>query len=332
MKRFMLVLLVLLLVGSACAGGDDSGDSSASSGADMEAASQPEFAGNEDRLSDEGRAGDSGGSTASGGAGLSYDSASEEVAAADTTAGSYGAGGGSDGDQPAARDLIALPADQKVIKTADIEVEVAKDEVDDAVQDAIALAERHGGFVLSTTLDEDKRSNAAIAIRVPSEEFEAALGGLKDVGKLLSETVQGRDVSEEFVDLKARLRNLQAQEVVLLRLYDRAQTVVDTIRIQREVQDVQLEIERHRGRLRFLEDRTSLSTIGIRFTEVGATPPKKETPKGAIARAWEQAKDLALGVVSGVIVATGFVVPVGLLLLAAFLLFRAFRPRFEAHT
>ena len=331
MKRSMLFLVVLLLVGSACAGGGDSAETSASVGADMEDSDAPDFGGNEDRLSDAGRAGSDGTAT---GSSASYDgdAAAMEVQAADTTADSYGGGGGDDSGGAAERDLTALPTDQKIIKTADIEVEVAKDEVDDAVQDAIALAERHGGFVLSTTLDEDKRSNATIAIRVPSGEFEAALGDLKDVGKLLSETVQGRDVSEEFVDLKARLRNLQAQEVVLLRLYDRAQSVVDTIRIQREVQDVQLEIERHRGRLRFLEDRTSLSTIGIRFTEVGAAPPKDDTPKGAIARAWEQAKDLALGVVSGVIVATGFVVPVGLLLLVAFLLFRAARPRFEAHT
>lgn len=331
MKRSMLVLLVFLLVGSACSGGDSS-DTAASSRTGSVSVGEPEFAGNEDRLSDEGRFGGGGsGGTSSGGARAAHTTASQELAG-DTTAGSYGAGGGDNGELPAERDLIALPTDQKVIKTADIEVEVDKDEVDDAVHDAIALAERHGGFVLSTTLDEGRRSNATVVIRVPSEEFEAALGGLKDVGKLLSETVQGRDVSEEFVDLQARLRNLEAQEVVLLRLYDRARSVVDTIRIQREVQDVQLEIERHRGRLRFLEDRTSLSTIGIRFTEKGAAPPKEETPKGAIAQAWEQAKDLALGVVSGVIVVTGFLVPVGLLLLVALLLFKAFRPRFEAHS
>lgn len=318
MRRWMMVLVVLLLVGSACSGGSDEGGDAAGSSGEM---------------SRQDGAADGGGDEA-------FEMSAEVpagkpavVADGDTTAGSYGAGGSDAGSEPAQRDVIPLPSDQKVIKTADIEVEVGKEDVDDAVQDAIALAEQHGGFVLSTTLHEDERATATVAIRVPSEEFEAALGGLKDVGKLLSETVQGRDVTEEFVDLKARLRNLEAQEAVLLRLYDRAQTVVDTIRIQREVQDVQLEIERHRGRLRFLEDRTSLSTIGIRFTEVGAASSIKQTePKGAIARAWQQAKDLALGVVSGVIVATGFVVPVGLLAMIAFLLFRALRPRFEAHT
>lgn len=322
MRRWMMILVVLLLVGSACSGGSDEagGADTSSGGMSLE----------EDGFDAQEAAGQPG--TASGSGGRTSASYDGDAVLADTTAESYGAGGGSDGSGDLAeRDPIALPSDQKIIKTADISVEVGKEDVDDAVQDAIALAEQHGGFVLSTTVDQDDRSSATVAIRVPSQEFEAALGGLKDVGKLLSETVQGRDVSEEFIDLEARLRNLEGQEAVLLRLYDRAQTVADTIRIQREVQDVQLEIERHRGRLRFLEDRTSLSTIGIRFTEVGAVGPKKPTPTGALAKAWEQAKDLALGVVSGVIVATGFIVPVGLLMIIAFLLFRALRPRFEAH-
>ena len=328
MRRWMMLMLVLLLVGSACSGGDDE-SSGGDTGAAGMASEQESFSGNGVEGEPGVAGGGSGGGSSSSGA-LSASSDGDMVA--DTTAGSYGSGGGDEAAAPEERDLTALPSDQKIIKTADIKVEVGKDSVDDAVQDAIALAEQHGGFVLSTTVDQDNRSSATVAIRVPSQEFEVALGNLKDVGKLLSETVQGRDVSEEFIDLEARLRNLEGQEAVLLRLYDRAQTVADTIRIQREVQDVQLEIERHRGRLRFLEDRTALSTIGIRFTEVGAVIPKEETPKGAIAKAWDQAKDLALGVVSGVIVATGFVVPVGLLMIIAFLLFRMLRPRFEAHT
>jgi hypothetical protein len=319
MRRWMLIFVVLLLVGSACSSGGDDAESVSGVSADMEDAG-----------------GDGGERASVGQASYDEDGAVEgpvgapEPAALGDSAASGGSSGAGGGDAVGERDSIALPSDQKIIKTADIEVEVGKEDVDDAVQDAIALAERHGGFVLSTTLDQDKKASATVAIRVPSEEFESALGDLKGVGKLLSETVQGRDVSEEFVDLQARLRNLEAQETVLLRLYDRAQSVADTIRIQREVQDVQLEIERHRGRLRFLEDRTSLSTIGVRFTEVGAAPKPDVPPSGAIAKAWEQAKDLALGVVSGVIVATGFVVPVGLLAMIAFLLFRALRPRFEA--
>lgn len=316
MRRGMLILVTLLLVGSACSGSgsDDAGD-----GGSADQMTQTEGM----ETSGEARA-----------VARPFDGAVSD-GGTNSTASSYGGSAGSLGDEEAIqeRDPIALPSDQKIIKTADLQVEVPKDEVDDAVTAAISFAERHGGFVLSTTLDQDERSTATVAIRVPSEEFEAALRDLKGVGELLSETVQGRDVSEEFVDLDARLRNLEGQETVLLRLYDRAQTVADTIRIQREVQDVQLEIERHRGRLRFLEDRTSLSTIGVRFVEVGAVVRPEETPpQGAIARAWEQAKDLALGVVSGVIVATGFVVPVGLLAMIAFLLFRALRPRFEAHT
>jgi hypothetical protein len=101
--------------------------------------------------------------------------------------------------------------------------------------------------------------------------------------------------------------------------------VSDSIRVQRELGGVQLDIERLTGRLRYLEDQAEMSTISISFLEVGAAPGKPKL--GVLQRAWERALNLSLAVVSAVIVGTGFVVPVGLLLALAYLLLRAFRPR-----
>jgi hypothetical protein len=116
---------------------------------------------------------------------------------------------------------------------------------------------------------------------------------------------------------------------VLLRLYDRATSVVDTIRIQREVQDVQLQIEQMRGRLRFLEDRTSLSTITMELVEEGAPGPIEEAkPAGTIARAWDQATDAFLGVIAAGIVVVGAVLPIALLLGLVVAGVRVLRPRF----
>jgi hypothetical protein len=162
---------------------------------------------------------------------------------------------------------------------------------------------------------------------VPARSFERALAEIEGLGRVESENVTGQDVTQEFVDLEARLRNFRSQEAVLLRLMDKANTVTDTIRVQGELQGVQLEIERLTGQLRYLEDQTSLATLTVSLAEAGAVGPK---PAGALQRAWEQALENSLGVVAAVIVGAGVVIPIALLVLIALLIIRQLRPRFTS--
>jgi hypothetical protein len=218
-----------------------------------------------------------------------------------------------------------LPAmGPNVIKTADLRVEVRRNTLRDAVGEVTAVAGRHGGFVLSTQVSGARARSGILVIRVPAERFELALAEIRDLGtKVLGETVAGQDVSQEFIDLEARLRNWRAQEVVLLRLMDRAQSVTDTIRVQRELQQVQLEIETIRGRLRYLQDQTTMSTISVGLREAGAVPARP----GTLAKAWAQAVQTFLAIVSGAIVAAGALLPFALLLLVGLIVFRLVRPR-----
>lgn len=216
-----------------------------------------------------------------------------------------------------------------VIKTADMALEVERGNFQDSVRDAIAIAGRYGGFVLSTSIDDERGRSGSVTIRVPADSFEDALGDLENLGSVENQTVTGRDVSQEFIDLEARIRNFEAQEVVLLRLMGQATTVVDTIRVQHELQSVQLEIERLKGRLRFLRDQAAMSTISIGLFEAGA-PPSGAPKLGILGRAWERAMAAALAVVAAVIVGTGAIVPVALLLTLAYLVVRALRPRMSS--
>ena len=212
-----------------------------------------------------------------------------------------------------------------VIKTADVRIEVARDDVEAAVRNSVSTAGRFGGFVVSTSLEGDGAGSATVVVRVPAESFERALAALEELGEVDGELISGQDVGQEFVDLEARIRNLESQEVVLLRLMDESRSVSDTIRVQRELQSVQLEIERLTGRLRYLKDQADMSTISVSFFESGTAPGKPTL--GVLQRAWERAVDVSLAVVSAVIVGTGFVVPIGLLLAVAYLVLRALRPR-----
>jgi hypothetical protein len=211
-----------------------------------------------------------------------------------------------------------------VIKTATLEVEVAKDDVGRAVNDATEIAGRLGGFVASTHLDAEGTRAGTVVLRVPAESFEDALTELRGLGEVDATSVSGEDVSQEFVDLEARLRNWQAQEAVLLRLMDRARSVTDTIRVQGELSRVQLEIERLRGRLSYLEDQTAMGTITATFTGGPAAGPE---PPSTLARAWTEATEATLTVVSGIIVGAGFVVPLAVLAGVGILVFRGLRPR-----
>ena len=238
-------------------------------------------------------------------------------------------GGGSGGTGGGLAGNLQVPdIGPNVIKTADVSIEVARNEVEDAVRNSVSTAARFGGFVVSTSMEGDGAGSATVVVRVPAESFERALAALEELGEVDGEHISGQDVGQEFVDLEARIRNLESQEVVLLRLMDESRSVSDTIRVQRELQGVQLEIERLTGRLRYLKDQADMSTIAISFFESGAAPGKPTL--GVLQRAWERAVDVSLAVVSAVIVGTGFVVPIGLLLAIAYLLVRALRPRLSS--
>jgi hypothetical protein len=207
-----------------------------------------------------------------------------------------------------------------VIKTADLEVEVARDGLGDAIATATTMAHRYQGFVVSSSTEGAEARRGTVVLRVPADAFEEALNDFRGLGEVRGQEVRGEDVGQEFVDLEARLRHLEAQERVMLGLFDQAVTVADTIRIQHELSAVQLRIEEIEGRLRYLRDQTSLSTITVTLVEEGAAVP------GALDRAWSRAFDGLWSVVAGMIVALGYVVPIAAIGLAALLVFRRVRP------
>ncbi|MGH2773946.1 MAG: DUF4349 domain-containing protein [Actinomycetota bacterium] len=217
----------------------------------------------------------------------------------------------------------------KVIKNGQVELRVDRDTFGEAVDDVILLARRFGGAVQSTAIDDSGDGRGTVIVRVPSGRFEDTLTELGDIGRLESQYVDTQDVTDEFVDLEARVRNARTAERVLLNLMNEATTIADTIRVQNQLERVQENIERMRGRLRVLDDQTSFSTLAVDVIEAGA--PKEEDPEeaGALAKAWHDAVDGFMGVISAVIVASGVLLPVAVMALVVALLVRRLRPRLE---
>jgi hypothetical protein len=112
---------------------------------------------------------------------------------------------------------------------------------------------------------------------------------LRSLGeKVTTDSISGQDVTEEYVDLKSRERNLRATEESLLRLYDRAENVEEALSIQRELTTVRGEIELVQGRIKYLDQRSTYSQITLNIQPVTSPPPPRPTwdPKDVVERAW----------------------------------------------
>ncbi|MCJ7472978.1 MAG: DUF4349 domain-containing protein [Actinobacteria bacterium] len=164
----------------------------------------------------------------------------------------------------------ANTTDRKVIKTAYLELEVGEGKFEKALFDLTRLADNNGGFVSNTQSYSDadgKLTSGSITIRIPHDKYNSALDLIKDMGTVESITVSGQDVTQEYTDLESRLRNLNAQEEILLDLMSQSNDVGDSIEVQRELSYVMEQIEVIKGRMNYLDNMVSLSTIDVYMHE-----------------------------------------------------------------
>ena len=127
------------------------------------------------------------------------------------------------------------------------------------------LAETLEGYVVSSrSWKEGERIIGATTIRVPAEEFYYATSVIRAMAvEVLSESTFSKDVTEEYVDLSAKLRNLEATEAQLLELIKKAVKVEEILEVQRELSRIQGEIERTKGRMQYLERTSETSLIEV---------------------------------------------------------------------
>ena len=204
-------------------------------------------------------------------------------------------GGAEDGSLP-------LPQlDRKIIRTARLELGV--ENVGAAVAEVEDVAEAAGGWVSASSVfidepttsdagdDETRRrtETATVTIRVPAEAYRSVVGQLRGIAEQVrSESSEASEVTEEYTDLQARLRNQEATEAQLLELLDKAETIPDILTVQDKVSQVRLEIERVQGRINVLDSLTSMATITV---ELAAFVPAVATDGGQswAANAWDVA-------------------------------------------
>lgn len=229
----------------------------------------------------------------------------------------------------------AQAAERKIIRNAEITIET--DAPNDGQRKIAAIAEKHGGFVVtSESRQNDARSQTVAAtvvnviVRVPAQKFAEAIEEIRGVGGcILHEKISGQDVTEEYIDLEARIRTKRALEAQFLEIMKQARKVSDALEVQTQLADVRAEIERLEGRRRFLENQSALSTINITLST--PAPVVAATTRGffydlkaAFGDGVDTGTEIILGIIRFVIV----MIPVTLfILLPAWLVFRWLRRR-----
>ena len=161
-----------------------------------------------------------------------------------------------------------VSANRKIIYTASMEVVV--EQFDGVESKLSALVKKHGGFIASTNLGRlsGEQRSGSWTIRIPVDYYHEFLSAAGDIGVPASRIENASDVTEEFVDVEARIKNKRKLEARILELLDRREDKIQhVIEVERELARVREEIERMEGRMRYLRDKTSLTTITITVRE-----------------------------------------------------------------
>ena len=161
---------------------------------------------------------------------------------------------------------------RKIINTASITIEVTG--IETTIESIKSITDRSGGYVENLSSHSDQtHPQANLTIRVPQSKFNSIIQSLKALGEVKNHSSGTEDVSEQFVDMEARLRSLAAEETSLLSLLDSVEGISDILSIERELYRVRSDIERYQGQLNFLESKVNLSTIFITlFTPYKSSP------------------------------------------------------------
>lgn len=262
---------------------------------------------------------------------MSYGGAAQDEAAKNVSVPQMSVGAPSQDTAGASGETIsATGIDKLVIKTAAMSVEV--DEVDRALKQLRVAIARNDGEVSEMSLDagsggpdkplplaEGSGANltpatAYVTIRVPATKLDALQRDVAKLGTVLNESAQSSDVTEQAIDLDARLTNLRAEEARLRTFLNDATKVSDLLAVERELARVRGEIESIDAQLTYLKRQAARSTLTVTLSE----PSPVVSPAGP---SWGFSEAITNGIRGAVAVVNTFVTAlIALLPLAALVL------------
>ncbi len=170
--------------------------------------------------------------------------------------------------------------ERKIVRTASVSLEVA--DIQKALDSISALAVQYDGYVVSSNRynsgDDQGMDNSIrvpsesqggdISIRIPADKFDEVMQKLTALAvKILSQSTNSQDVTEQYTDLQSQLKNQQAAEAQYLEILKKADNVSDILAVQKELTDVRGAIESLQGRIQYLDRTSDMSLIQVTLTK-----------------------------------------------------------------
>ncbi len=200
---------------------------------------------------------------------------------------------------------------RKIIYTADIEL--IADNFDQVAKEITTLIAKYGGYLAETDVQGSPGENRTgrWKARVPVEAFDSFVESVVALGELQRRQSNSQDVTEEFYDLEARVKNKKVEEQRLVEhLKESTGKLKDILDVEKEISRVREEIERIEGRLRLLANLTSLTTVTIVVHERrDYVPPQAPAFKTRIAQRFQASLDQLVDFAKELILAAVSVVP-----------------------
>ena len=210
-----------------------------------------------------------------------------------------------------AADPDAPPIQRKIIYTARLDVVV--EQFDPVPAQVEQLAQAHGAFISNSSIDtaSGRPRSGTWTIRVPVGRYAQLLQAAGELGELQRRTEDSQEVTAEYFDVQTRLRNKEREEERLLEhLASATGTLEEILAVEKELARVRTESEQLAGRLRMLNDLTSLSTVTIHVMEIqGYVPVESPTFATRIGRVWTQSLAGLVDVGQGLVLAAVALVP-----------------------
>jgi len=193
-------------------------------------------------------------------------------------------GGGVPGDEAlsksaetskSASDSSGLPTRRMIIYTVNMSI-VAKD-FDASAKIITAMVDESSGYIVSSQINRSDDSGGrygTITMKIPAESLTSFTDKISQIGEVTNMTKNGQDVTEQWVDISARLQNMKIEEKHYQDMYDRAKNVDEMLKVRNELGRVRGDIEALEGKLNYLKTNTSMATIVLSITQKGLSTPK----------------------------------------------------------
>ncbi len=155
-----------------------------------------------------------------------------------------------------------------IIRSGTMSIEV--DSYDETESKIKGIVNNFNGYLTNSTskLDASGKKQGSITIRVASDKFDAMIADLSKIGKVMNQNISGKDVTEEYMDADARLKTQRELESRLLKLLEeKTARLTDVVEVEQKLANVRENIEKTEGRMRYLKDQASFSTLTVSVYE-----------------------------------------------------------------